>query len=128
MQTPLQISFHNLAPSEPMAEFIRAKAAKLEERYPRLIGCVVTVEEPNHHHKQGKGKHFRVRVDLLVPGATLVSNRDAPVSLTHEDAYLAITATFEAARRQLATYTRRQEGETKPPHPAKRRGHPRVDY
>jgi ribosome-associated translation inhibitor RaiA len=105
MQIPLQITFHNLEPSEPLSEYIRGKVAKLEERFPRLVGCKVVVEEPNHHHRQGKGKHYRICVELAVPGETLVANRESPEITSHEDVHRAITTTFEAALRKLEAFS-----------------------
>ncbi|MHB8416581.1 MAG: HPF/RaiA family ribosome-associated protein [Myxococcales bacterium] len=124
MQMPLQVSFHNLPLSEPLAEWIRRKAAKLEERYPRLVGCKVAVEEPNHHHRQGKGRHFRIRVELSVPGELLVADREAPQISEHEDAYLAITKAFEAAQRQLDAFAERTEGRMKSHQSPKTRSRP----
>jgi ribosome-associated translation inhibitor RaiA len=124
MQVPLQISFHNLAPSEPLSEWIRHKIAKIEEHQPRLVGCRVSLEEPNHHHRRGKGRHFRVCVELFVPGKTLIASREAPAIVSHEDAYLAIAKTFDAALRQLDASTRRLDGHVKPHRPAKQRDRP----
>lgn len=113
MQTPLQISFHNMEASRPLEGWIRHKARKLEEIYPRLVGCKVAVEEPNHHHRRGKGRHFRVRVEVSVPGELLVADREGPDMIAHEDAYLAVTKAFDAARRQLDAFAHRPEGRLK---------------
>jgi ribosome-associated translation inhibitor RaiA len=124
MQTPLQITFHNMTPSDSLSEWIRHKTEKLEQVYPRLVGCSVAVEEPNHHHRQGKGRHFRVRVELTVPGERLVAGREGPDIASHEDAYLAVTKAFEAARRQLDAFVHRIEGRTKAHQPPKKRSRP----
>ena len=126
MQMPLQITFHNLPPSEALSEWIRRKAAKVEERYPRLTGCKVAVEDPNHHHRRGKGRHFRIRVELLVPGEVLVADRGSPAIVAHEDAYLAVTKAFDAACRQLDAFSERNgtpQGK-KSRQPAKKRNRP----
>jgi ribosome-associated translation inhibitor RaiA len=124
MQKPLTIHFHNLSASDSLEELIRAKVDKLESFYPRLVGCQVAVEEPNHHHRQGKGRHFRVRIELTVPGETLVAGRERPEITSHEDAYLAVTEAFEAARRQLETFAERTMGRTKLHHPTKKGSRP----
>lgn len=121
MQIPLQITFHNLAPSDSLSEWIRHKTGRLAERYPRLVGCKVAVEEPNHHHRRGKGRHFRVRIELQVPGESLIADREGPAMVSHEDAYLAITSAFEAARRQLADFAQRLDGNAKTHHSSKKR-------
>jgi ribosome-associated translation inhibitor RaiA len=107
MEMPLQLSFHNLEPSDALAELIREHTAKLEEHYPRLIGCKVVVEDSNHHHRRGKGRHFRVLVELFVPGETLVADRDTETPTGGSDAYLAVAHAFEAARRQLEDFAGR---------------------
>lgn len=124
MQMPLQISYHNMDPSDSISEWIRRKAEKLEERFPRLVSCKVAIEEPNHHHRHGKGRHFRVRVELSVPGELLVADREGPEIMSHEDAYLAVTSAFEAARRQLDAFAQRIEGRTKAHQTPKRRSRP----
>ena len=44
MQTPLQITAHDLILSEAVETDIREKAAKLERYYQRLISCRVAAE------------------------------------------------------------------------------------
>ncbi|MBI2360945.1 MAG: HPF/RaiA family ribosome-associated protein [Deltaproteobacteria bacterium] len=114
---------------------IREKAAKLESFYDRIMGCRVTVEAPHRHHR--KGKRYNVRIDITVPGGELVINRaPKPVvepdlelkkTATHErvenhepskraaraDIYVAIRDAFNAARRKLQDFARRQRGDTK---------------
>jgi len=106
MQRPIQIRFHDVAHSDALETHIREKVAKLEELYPHITGCDVTVEMPARHKQQGKP--FNVRIDLLVPGGELVVNRDL-----HEDVYVALRDAFDAARRQLDDYGRKQRGDTK---------------
>ena len=43
MQTPLQITAHDLTLADAVETDIREKAAKLERYYPRLISCHVVV-------------------------------------------------------------------------------------
>ena len=107
---PLQITFHNLEPSEALSALIREHAATLEAHFPRLIGCRVSIEEPNHHHRHGKGKHFRVCVQMSVPGDTLVADREAPEIVSHEDLYRAVRETFAAAVRLLDNHAKRADG------------------
>ena len=73
MKIPLQITFRNMPPSQAIEKNIREKAAKLESLYGRIMGCRVTVEAPHRRHH--KGKAFRVRIDLTVPGGELLVNR-----------------------------------------------------
>ena len=57
---------------------------------------------------QTSGRAFNVRLDITVPGKELVVNREAD-----EDVYVALRDAFNAARRQLEDYGRRQRGEIK---------------
>jgi len=106
MQRPVQIIFHDVDRSEAVETHIREKVSKLEEFYPHIIGCHVTVEVPHKHHKQGK--LFNVRIEAHVPGGQVVVNRDRS-----EDVYVALRDAFDAARRQLEDYGRKQRGDTK---------------
>ena len=105
MQVPLQITARDLSLSEAAEDEIRAKAANLDTYYDGIMGCRVVVEGPGRHHRKGP---FRVRIDLSVPGAELVVDRHADVDL-----YVAIRDAFDAARRRLEDYARRQRGDVK---------------
>lgn len=111
MKLPLQIQFLNLPPSEAIEANIREKAAKLEMFYHQIMSCKVVVEAPHKH--QHKGHLYHVRIDITVPQGELVINRDAGKNAAHEDVYVAIRDAFDAARRKLQDYGRRQHGEVK---------------
>jgi ribosomal subunit interface protein len=106
MQKAIQITFKDIPPSDAVEQHIREKAAKLETFYPNIIGCHVTVELPHKHHHQGK--LHNVRIDIKVPGSEIVVNRDK-----HEDIYVALRDAFDAAKRQVEEYGRRQRGDVK---------------
>lgn len=105
MKRALRITYRGMATSDGLNEHIRDHADKLEQFFDGIVGCHVVVEEP-HRHKQ-QGKHFHVRVDLTVPGRSIVAARDPEQRTAHEDAYQAVTDAFEAARRQLQHYAQR---------------------
>lgn len=105
MQLPLQITVRELSLSEAAEADIRAKAANLDTYYNGIMSCRVVVEGPVRHHRKGP---FTVRIDLTVPGAELVVDRHAD-----EDLYVAIRNAFDAARRRLEDYARRQRGAVK---------------
>src|SRR5512143_2807104 len=101
MQTPLQLRWHNLEPSEAVAELVREEAARLERFWDRITGCAVTLEAPSKHHRQ-TGAQYRVRIEVSGPRARLVVGRDPPRSRTHFDLYAAVKEAFREAQRQLA--------------------------
>ena len=113
MELPLQVTLRDVSPSEAVEGYIRERAAKLDAFYDRIMGCRVVVEAPVRHHR--KGGPFKVRIDLTVPGDELVVNRQSD-----EDLYVAIREAFDAMRRRLEDYARRQRGSVKaheaPPH------------
>jgi ribosomal subunit interface protein len=106
MQVPLQITMHGVRQSEALEAEIRERAAKLEQFYPRIISCRVTVDEFSKHHRQGR--QFTLRLDVHVPGKEIVVTRDH-----HEDVYVALRDAFDAARRQLEETIREQRGDVK---------------
>lgn len=106
MQLPLQITIRDFPQSEALEARIREKAAKLEDFYPRITSCRVTVEEMRKHHQQGR--HFQVSLDVRVPGNEIVVNH-----AHDEDAYIAVRDAFDAAKRQLEEVARMQRGDVK---------------
>ncbi len=132
---PLKITFRNMAPSRAIEDNIRDKAHKLDSFYNHITSCRVIVEAPHRHHH--KGKAYVVRIDMTVPGGDLVVNRE-PKRLVaaraahaeelektlsethepskhaaHEDVYVAIRDSFNAAARKLQDYARRRRGAVK---------------
>jgi len=98
-QSILHVSHHGLEPSESLTAQIEEEAASLTALAPRATRCHVTVEVPHRHQRQGR--HFRVRVELSVPGTVLVSDRDPAEHAAHEDAHQAVREAFGAIHRQL---------------------------
>jgi len=111
MQTPLQLSFHNLAHSPAIEKAVRKHVAKLGQFNGDIVSCRVTIESPHKHHY--KGKLYRVVVDILLPGKEIVVSRTPDDQHAHEDVYVAIRDAFDAARRQIQDYARIQRGEIK---------------
>jgi cold shock CspA family protein/ribosome-associated translation inhibitor RaiA len=110
MKLPLQIVAQDIPLSEASEADIRAKAAQLDLYYDSIMSCRVVLEGPTRHHHKGP---FTVRIDLSVPGTELVVDRQAD-----EDLYVAIRDAFDAARRRLEDYARRQRGTVKTHVPA----------
>jgi ribosomal subunit interface protein len=106
MQVPLEIStrFINLTP--PIEAELRKRAGRLERHTDRITSCRIAVERPTGNHHQ-EGGPFRVRVDVMVPGSELVANKEA------EELYAAIRDAFDAAERQVETWSQRKRGDVK---------------
>jgi ribosomal subunit interface protein len=111
MKIPLQITLRDIPHSDAIEAAIREKAEKLDRFYQHVMSCRVTVEMLGKHKHQGK--EFNVRIDITVPGSELVVNR-----IHHEDIYVVLRDAFDAARRQLEDYGRKQHGDVKTHEPA----------
>ena len=111
METPLQISFRDMEPSPAVEADIRAKAAKLDRVFDRIVSARVVVAQRNRH--QHKGKLYAVNIVLRVPGREIVVDRAGPQDHAHEDVYVAIRDSFDAASRQLEDHVRVARGDVK---------------
>lgn len=119
MNQPLRISWRHLQPSPTVEALVRRKAAHLERFHDRITACAVTLELPQRH--QRLGKHFRVRIEISVPGETLVVGRDPAASKVHEDLAAAVNAVFREARRALEAHAGRLEARVRPARSARSR-------
>jgi cold shock CspA family protein/ribosome-associated translation inhibitor RaiA len=111
MQEPLRISYRDVMPSAGIEAAIHERATKLDEFFDRITGCRVLVESPHRRHHQGRLYH--VRVELTVPGRTIVVDREPHMHHEHEDVYVAVRDAFDAVRRRLEDYVRESRGFTK---------------
>ena len=111
MQIPLQISFRNMDPSPDVEAMVREKAAKLNRFFERIVGCDVTIEAPHRRHH--KGKLYKVRIDIGMPGKDVHVTQEGPKNQAHEDINVAIRDAFDAAVRQLEDHARRLRGDVK---------------
>lgn len=104
MTAPLHLTFRAIPPSPALRERIETKVAKLNGLYPRrILGCRVVVDAPHRHHQHGN--HYRVQVELIVPGG-LLTCENASADRNSEDAYACIDAVFDRAARLLADQRR----------------------
>lgn len=111
MQVPVQITFRDMPVSDAAESACWDEAAKLERFYDRITSCRVVIAESHHRHQ--KGNLFGVRIDLAVPGRTIVVNREPPRHHQSEQLSVAIHEAFDAAQRQIEDYARRQRGQVK---------------
>lgn len=111
MQLPLQITFRHMEPSAAVETRLRARVARLERYYDRIMSCRVVVESPHRHRHQGQV--FHVRIDVTVPEGEIVVNREPEENHAHEDVFVAIRDAFDAMQRRLQDYAREQRGAVK---------------
>jgi Ribosome-associated protein Y (PSrp-1) len=118
MQTPLEITFHNMPSSDALEAEIRKRVAKLEKIYPRIVGCRVSVESLHRQHRTGN--EYEVHIVIMVPGQDLVISRPphkAKVRYAQPDVFTSIRDAFEAAERRLKDFKAVQRGDVKPQAP-----------
>jgi ribosomal subunit interface protein len=96
------ITFRHMSSSEALEATIRERAAKLERFCNTISKCEIVVEAPSHAHAHGA--HFRVRIELHVPGDELIVDRDPKEAADHRDVQVALRDAFDAAKRQLQAY------------------------
>jgi ribosomal subunit interface protein len=108
---PIQITWRDIPQSDAVESVIREKADKLDKFFDKIISCRVLVESSHkrHHH----GNLYRIRIELEVPGGQVVVTRDAGDKHAHEDIYVTLRDSFNAARRQLQDYADVRRGHVK---------------
>lgn len=104
MQSPPQISWEHIDPSDFIKARIDKEIASLEKTFGRIVSCQVFIE--GRGGRRRKGDLYAVRVRLELPGGKdLHASRNPPADHAHEDAYVALRDVFRALRRQLRDYT-----------------------
>ncbi len=111
MQMPLQINFRHMDPSDALEAKIREKAQKIEQFAKHITSLRVTIDQEHKHHRQGN--LFTVKIDITLPGKEIVVDRHPDKHHAHEDIYVALQDAFDASRRQLEDYVRKQRRKVK---------------
>jgi len=115
MDTPAQITFHQMSSSESLEAEARNGLAELETFHGHIVRGRVVFEAPTHHER----KALRVGVEVAVPGKHFAVNREAE-DPAHENVVGALREAFAAMRRELEDHRRVQRHEVKarvlPPH------------
>lgn len=120
MDVDPQVSFQNLKHSDAVEKDILEKIQHLQKLHPRLQSCRVVVDAP--HRDKKKGRIYEVRLDLSVPGNDISVTREAGLNHAHEDIYVAIRDSFEAANRLLEDRERKRDAHRTKRHPEVRHG------
>jgi len=111
MQIPVQVPFRQVDPSPAVEARARELAGRLDHFYSRVTGCHVVIQGPPAH--KHKGAPYSVRIDVIVPGHELFVDSEHDRHTEHTDVYVALRDAFDAMRRQLEDYARRQRGDIK---------------
>lgn len=106
MNIPVQITYRDFDHTDALDSFVRRHVERLEGIGGDITSCRIALESP-HRHKS-HGRHYRVRIDICVPGGTLLVDRSPDNRHQGEDAYSAIDDAFDHASRMLTEHARRR--------------------
>ena len=99
MIIPVHIVYRDVERTDAIDSYIRKHVDKLGTHTEHVVSCHVALEAP-HRHKQ-HGRHYRVRLDLTIPGGEIVVDRCPDEGRAREDVYAAIDQAFDSAVRRL---------------------------
>jgi cold shock CspA family protein len=99
---------------------VRERIAELEQFHDHIVACHVRIEAPHRHSHHGK--IYRVSVDIQVPGTEIAVSNAHELNHAHEDIYVALRDSFDAARRRLEDAARRMDPHRVKSHPPKGHG------
>jgi len=97
---PVQITYHGVTSSPAVTALVEERAERLQRVCQNIQRCRVVIDSPHHH--QSHGRHYRVCIDLVVPGREIVYGRDAADASINEDLYAAVGQAFDAVKRRLS--------------------------
>jgi ribosome-associated translation inhibitor RaiA len=115
MDIPLELSFHNMAPSDALKIAVDTHVERLEQFHAHLVGCRVVIEMPHKSHRTGQNIPD-VHIVLRVPGKELVVSREMAHASGRKkatDAYAVLDNAFAAALSQLKAHRRIVQGDVK---------------
>jgi cold shock CspA family protein/ribosome-associated translation inhibitor RaiA len=105
-QTPLQITFRGINPSQAVESAIRERAGRLD-RFSHITRLHVTVDMPHQHRH--RGNHYAIRIDITTPLGDVHITRDPSLDGTHKDFQSVLRDAFDAAARHLESDAQRGE-------------------
>ena len=111
MQTPLELAFRNVEPSDDIKALVAEKVAQLETFYDGITSCHVYIRAP--HQSQRRGNLHEVTIELRVPGQELVVRHDQNDVAEHEHLRVAVRDAFAAMANELKGWKGRLKGEVK---------------
>jgi cold shock CspA family protein/ribosome-associated translation inhibitor RaiA len=115
VQTPLELSFNNMAPSDAAKAMVEERVARLDERFDGITTCQVWIDAEQRSATGATARNitYDVRIDLRVPGKALTVNSKPGDVRAHTDLRIAIRDSFDAMERQLLSYADKLKREVK---------------
>lgn len=111
MQTPIELSFQHVEPSEDIKALVHEKAGQLERFFDAITSCHVYIRAP--HKSQRKGNLYEVTIEVRVPGNELVVRNDQNDVAEHEHLRVAVRDAFAAMVNELKRSKDQIEGNVK---------------
>lgn len=115
MDIPLELSFHNIEPSDALKARVQGHIARLKQYHDHIINCRVMIGLP-HKSQKVSGNQPDVHVVIRVPGKEIVVSR----GLNHNghkkadnDPYCVVDEAFTTAQQQLREWRRVSHGNVK---------------
>jgi ribosome-associated translation inhibitor RaiA len=113
MDIPLELAFHNMAPSDGLSAAVRREVARLERLYDHIIGCRVVIEMPHKSHRLGSNAPD-IHILLRVPGREIIVSRElAHAGKSATNAYVLLKDAFQAVQQRLKQYRSQRRGDVK---------------
>lgn len=108
----IRVTYRNISPTDAIRGAIDEHMKHLEHFSSRITRGNLCVVLPHHHHRSGN--LYQLRLELEVPRKKkIVVTRSPAQDLSHQDLYVVIRDTFNAAERQLRDHVRILRGDVK---------------
>jgi hypothetical protein len=112
METPVQIDFQGMKPTERVRHAIDENISELEQRFGRITACRVVVRAPSAHHRNGAAYQIFIRL-VLPDGREVNIDRTASEDERFSEFSFALNDAFKRARRKLQEEVRVMRGHVK---------------
>jgi len=99
MQTPIEIAFKHVEPSEDIKALVSEKAGQLETFYDGITSCHVYIRAP--HQSQRTGNLYEVTIEVRVPGDELVVRHNQNDVAEREHLAVAVRDAFASMATEL---------------------------
>lgn len=112
MQTPVEIDFQGMDPTQEVRAAVDRQVAQLEERFGRITDARVVLKAPSGRHRTGG--LYEISVHISLPDGREVNvGRVRQNDERFSDLNFALNDTFKRARRQLQDKVRELQGKVK---------------
>jgi ribosomal subunit interface protein len=115
MEIPLELSFHNIEPSDALKARVQSHIARLEQYHDHIVSCRVKIELP-HKSQKASGNQPDAHIIIRVPGKEIVVSRHMNHNghkKADNDPYSVVDEAFETALHQLKEWRRVSHGDVK---------------